>query len=72
MVAMFKSEHITSPLGNLVLIAVFYNILLVIGGYTFLGGFKHGYGVIDLSVVDDKISICRADGYFILDCGNYF
>ena len=66
----FKSEHIKILPVNPVLIAVFYQIPLVIGDSIFLGGFKLGCDVLDMSVVDAKNSRCIADGYFILDDGN--
>ena len=52
------------------LIAVFYQIILVLGYYTFLGGLKIVDDVPDLSGVDTKFSGCRADGEFIFDDGH--
>ena len=46
--ARFRSDQITSPTVNLVLIAVLYQLLLVIGDSIFLGGFKLGYEILDL------------------------
>ena len=43
---------------------------MVIGDSIFLGGFKLGYGILDLSGVDTNKFGYRADGDFILDHGN--
>ena len=55
----------TTPV-NLIMIAIFYQILLFLGDSTFFGGFKLGDGIPDLSVVDAKFYGCRSDGDFIL------
>ena len=68
--ARFKAEQITIFSGNIVLIDVFYQLLLVIGDSIFVVRFKLGYEVLDLMVLDAKNSGCRADGYFILDYSN--
>ena len=52
------------------LIAVFYHILLFLGGSILLGGFTLGDEVIDLLGVDTKFSGCRVDDDIILDDGN--
>ena len=49
------------------LIYVLYQILLLLGGFILLGGFKLGDEVLDVSGVDAKISVCRYYGDFILD-----
>ena len=66
----FKVEKITIPPGNMILISVFYQAILVLGDYILLGGLKLGYEVLDLSGVDAKIHRCRAEGEFILDDGH--
>ena len=68
--ARFKAEQITSPTGNIAMIAFLYQLLMDIGDSIFLGGFKLGYEVLGMSGVDINKSGCRADGDFILDHGN--
>ena len=54
------------------LIAVFYQLLLFLGYSILLVGFKLGYEVLYLLVVEAKFSRCRSDGNFILDDGHEF
>ena len=55
------------PLRNLILIAVFYQILLVIGDPILLDGFKMGDEVLDQSGLQAIFVGNGVDGYFILD-----
>ena len=68
--ARFKAEQITSPTGNIAMIAFLYQLLLDIGDSILLVGFKLGYAVLGMSGVDINKSGCIADGDFILDHGN--
>ena len=58
---------IRCPLQNLMLIAVFYQILLFILYPILLVGFKLGDEVLDLLELGDIFIGQRADGYFVLD-----
>ena len=60
-----KADNSTIPIVNLMLIAIFHNIILVIGDSVLLGGFKLGDEVLDVYGVDAKFSECRSDGDFI-------
>ena len=58
---------IRCPLQNLMLIAVFYQILLIIGDPILLVGFKMGDEVLGQSVLGSIFVGNGADGDFILD-----
>ena len=66
----FKSDQSTCPPGNMTMISVLYNILLIIGDPILLGRLKLGDDVLDLSGVDAKYSGFRVDGEFILNSAN--
>ena len=63
----FKAEHITIPQENMMLFDVLYHIILVLGDYILLDGLKLGNDVLYRSGVDNRFSVFRAIGYFILD-----
>ena len=48
------------------LIAIYYQIIMIIGYSDVLCGFKHGYEVLDVYGVRAKFVECRYDEYFIL------
>ena len=49
-----KSEKITIPPGNMMLIDIFYHIIIILGDYILLGGFELGYEVLGVYGVDAK------------------
>ena len=53
--------------GYLILIAVFYQIILFLGGSTFLGGFELVGKVHYFLGLGAKFTGCRLDGEFILE-----
>ena len=61
-----KSYNSTCPWENLILIAIFYHIILVIGSYVLLGGFELGDEVLDVYGVDKQIVESRSDEDFML------
>ena len=52
---------------NMILISIFYQIILFIGDPIWLGGFKLGDEVLDLSVLGTIFIGHGADGEFVLD-----
>ena len=52
----FKAYQSTILPVNMILIAVFYQILLFLGGHILLGGFNFGDEALDLYRVDAKYS----------------
>ena len=64
--SMLKAEMSTYPPQNIILIAVSYQIILVIGDPILLGGFKLGDEVLDKSGLGDIFLGHGAYGYFIL------
>ena len=53
-----KAYKSTSPPVNLILIAILYQIILILDVYVLLGGFEPGYEVLDVYVVDTKFVEC--------------
>ena len=53
-----KAYKSTSPPVNLILIAILYQIILILNVYVLLGGFEPGYEVLDVYVVDTKFVEC--------------
>ena len=49
-----KSEKSTRPQGNLILVEIYYQIIMIIGDSVLLGGFKIGYEVLDVFGIYDK------------------
>ena len=66
MVYKTKSEKITIPLGNMMLIAISYKIILIIGGSILLGVFRIGDEVIRDFGVYYKYVECRFDEDFMV------
>ena len=62
----------TRPTLNLIMIAIFYQILLLIGYPIFLGGFKLGDEGLDLSGLGTIFFGHGADADFILDGSHEF
>ena len=56
-----KAEKSTSPPGNLMMIAVFYHIIMIIGEYFLLGGLKLRYEVLVVYGVNGIFLECRSD-----------
>ena len=67
LVSKFKLEQITIPLGNIILVSVFYQLLMVLGDSILLEGLKLGFEVLDILGLDAILSGCRADGDLVLD-----
>ena len=65
-----KADRITILPVNLMLIKIYYHIILILGDYDLLGGFKHKYDVHDVYGVGAKFVECRYDEYFILYAGH--
>ena len=61
-----NAEKSTIPPGNLILIAISYQVIIIIGDSVLLGGFKLGYEVLCVFNVDAKILECRCDVDFML------
>ena len=61
-----KSDNRTTPPGNLVLIEIYNHIILVLGDYVLLGGFKLRDEVLNIYGADEIIVEFRYDEYFIL------
>ena len=60
-----KSYNSTIPPGNIIRIAIYYQIILILGDSVLLGGFELGDEVLDVFDVDEKIVECRSDEYSI-------
>ena len=54
MVSNTKADKSTTPPGNMMLVEIFNNIILIIGDYVLLGGFELGDEVLDVFGVDEK------------------
>ena len=63
----FKAYQSTISPVNLMMIAVLFQVILFLGYYILLGGFKLVEDVLYLLVVDAKIFRCISDGDFTLD-----
>ena len=50
----------------MMLISIFYQIIMIIGEFVFLGGFELGDEVLGVYGVDAKYVECRSDEYYIL------
>ena len=57
-----KSEKTNGTPVNMILIAVFYQIFLILGESILLGRFKLGDEFLDVSSEDTKFEVCRSDG----------
>ena len=66
LVSKTKSENCSIPPVNLMMIAILYQIILVIGDSVLLGGFKLGDEFLYVYCVDAKFVEWRSYGYFIL------
>ena len=60
-------DQITIPPVIMMMVDVLYQLILFLGDYILLGGFKLEYEVLYLLVFDAKFSGCRSDGDLILD-----
>ena len=61
-----KSEMSPTPPVNMMLIAIYHQITMIIGDSVLLGQFKPRDEVIDVFCVEKTIVECRCDEYFIL------
>ena len=50
----------------MMMFSISYHIILILGEYVFLGGFKLRDEVLDIYGVDAKYIECRSDEYFIV------
>ena len=48
------------------MVAIYHHIVIIIGDYVLLGGFKLGDKVLALFGLDEDFVECRSDEYFIL------
>ena len=63
-----KSDKSITPLGNMMLIEISNNNILLIGDFVLLCGLKLGDDVLGIYGVDKKSVECRSDEYFIFYC----
>ena len=61
-----KSEKKTIPPGNLLLVAIYYQLILILGESVLLGGFQLGEDLIDVFCVEKTFVEYRSDENFIL------
>ena len=66
LVSKTKSEKMTIPTGNLMMISIFYQIILIIGEFLLLDRFKFGDKLFDVYGVETIFVECTSDEGFIL------